>query len=287
LVRQFFKNLGDTLEVETFSHGKDAVVLGVGNLIYKSYHDKLKVYSEWEDLKFLYDSGIKVPKPLDREVIVYLRHAPFLCMEKIDGELLYENYKKENSQEKELTITKYVKEIIKVHNLELKTKKTSREFIEKEVKEIRKRFKNYGVDELFKGVYKWIEEYELKEIVENSYFIRDTHPWNALLNKKKDVVLIDINLEEGDYRFDIAWLYTLMERSNFRDFAIKYKKTYEDITKKKIEDFNFFKVLANLSWLSTVLREYLGKNKDFFKSLINNAILILKELTTVSIDSLE
>jgi aminoglycoside phosphotransferase (APT) family kinase protein len=81
---------------------------------------------------------------------------------------------------------------------------------------------------------------------------RDYHPWNIILSEAGNMFVVDLECGLGDFRFDVAWTYTLMERSGYSDFSKVFFKQYEEICGEKIMDFDFFKYLAIIRWLINV-----------------------------------
>jgi hypothetical protein len=101
--------------------------------------------------------------------------------------------------------------------------------------------------------------------------------------------VIDLIWGIGDYRFDLAWTCTLMERSGFDDFSAAVLTQYKEFKQAKIDHFEYFKVLATLRWIMNVTTSLkIGNNlnqtraaefNDFILPLIKKGVETIHEIT--------
>ena len=111
--------------------------------------------------------------------------------------------------------------------------------------------------------------------------------------KMKKSNVIDLLWGIGDYRFDLAWMYTLMERSGFEDFSNNVLKKYKELKNENINNFEYFKVLSTLRWLINVIISLkTGENlnetrneefENFISPLIQKGIRLIQEITCIQI----
>lgn len=148
--------------------------------------------------------------------------------------------------------------------------------------------------EYFTQIIDWLQKEKANIIGEKLSIIhRDYHPWNVIVDNNKAIYVIDLLWGIGDYRFDLAWMYTLMERSGFEDFSQNALKKYKELKNQNINNFEYFKVFSTLRWLINVmislktgenLNETRNKEfENFVSPLIQNGIMSIKKITGIQI----
>lgn len=218
---------------------------------------------------------------------------PFIIMERINGNLFWDKYIKAESNEKELMMNKFAELLYDLHQLSYNKGKifSSREFIDCELNEIKNLINLYSMNELV-GIYKWLDE--RKSIILNFKPViihRDYHPWNVIVSENGTAFVIDWVWGIGDFRFDLAWSVSLLERSRFEEAAQKLYTYYEIKLNKPIKDFEYFKALTTLRWLVNVSSSiYSGDNlreneKEqfilFIKEPIKKALNMFEQITKI------
>lgn len=254
------------------------------------------IKQEWKWLKFFHDVNYPVPKPI---ITDFTSEIAYIVMEKIEGEILWTAYQTASTNEKDQLLENFIKVFVKLHELDISildkkllTYSTSY-FIEKEINDIQK-LVNKNNFEYFTIIIDWLIKEKVNIIGTNLSIIhRDYHPWNVIIDNNKHLYVIDFLSGVGDYRFDLAWMCTLMERSGFKDFSDHAFKKYKELKNTDINNFEYFKVLATLRWLVNVIislktSENLNetKNKEFeifIYPLIENGIKLIKEITKIQI----
>jgi len=260
---------GEVLFVETSDNKK---------FVLKTYKDEgnHSIDNEWNMLNILFKKGFNVPKPFEK-------NNNTIAMEMINGKnlggILSEN--KSITEELMYEFTNLLYQLHKI-NIENHSKNgviSSRDFIKYEINQIKSIIGDNNI--CFKYISK-LEKMSLNIISEKNCIIhRDYHPWNIIINEAGKMFVVDLECGYGDYRFDVAWTYTLMERSGFSDFSKTFYNQYENICGKKILDFNVFKYLTILRWLINVMNsvEYMKKLSnendekiEYLEKLIKNGI---------------
>lgn len=263
--------------------------------ILKSYGSSEKEISdlkhEWAGINLLDNLKYPVPKPFKSD---FDSEIPCILIEQIDGEDFWSIYNKSTQESKVELLNKFTKAFLELHQIKISNfnskylNKTTNSFIEKEINSIKKIAEENNFEFAFK-VINWLNAKKEDIVQENlSILHRDYHPWNVIVDKNEDVHIIDWVWGIGDYRFDLAWTCTLMERSNFKDFSEQLYKIYQELHMKKIDNFDYFKVLATLRWLMNVEESLkTGENLNearkleseaFFKPLIENAIKMIVDI---------
>ncbi|WP_244835012.1 aminoglycoside phosphotransferase family protein [Clostridium sp. BJN0001] len=255
------------------------------------------IKQEWTGLNLLYNANYPVPKPI---MVNYTDEKPYIVMEQIEGENLWTCYESASEHEKDLLLKKFVKAFVKLHELDLSilNKKllnnSTITFIEKEIRDI-EILVNENKLNSFIEVIDWLKKEKLNVTNEKLSIIhRDYHPWNVIVDKNKNVHIIDLLWGIGDYRFDLAWMYTLMQRGSFEDFAKTALKKYKEIRNENINNFEYFEVLSTLRWLINVtislktgdnLNETRNKEfEDFILPLIKKGVILIKKISSVTLN---
>lgn len=262
---------------------------------YKSSKSGLiNINQEWEGLNMLYNAKYPVPKPI---LNCWTEKNPYIVMEEIQGENFWDFYQNSNVEDREALLSDFVQIFIRLHQLDISivnkkpVKDDTNYFIEQEISEIEELVNKNNVSNL-KGIIEWLKEEKMTvEDCKLSIIHRDYHPWNVIVDKNRQLYVIDLLWGIGDFRFDLAWTCTLMERSGFEDFSREVYTKYSELKGEGIKNFQYFKVLATLRWLINVISslktgENLNKTrnnefKDFILPLINKAFILIEEITGI------
>lgn len=271
----------------------------------------LKIYSgtksgvtsiekECQALACLKKIGYSVPQLFSYDVSMKEFDKPFLIMERIEGKSLWEEYTQGDNIKQVQCIRQFTKLLFELHSIEVKVIQPDFEgsqlitLIDHELEEITQIMHQYKLRE-FQDILQWLES-EKRSIGNRKPCIlhRDYHPWNVLVEESIEFYVIDWVWGIGDYRFDLAWTVTLMERSGFEQFADQVYKEYVTLLDGPIKDFNYFKVLATLRWILNVtgsiqsgenLREGEVENfRSFINPLLNKATSMMQDITNISVE---
>lgn len=254
------------------------------------------IQQEWKGLNFLYKADYPVPRPIMSSIT---NETPYIVMEEIQGENLWDCYQNSPKEDKEKILNGFVRRFFELHKLDMSIagekllKDSTVSFIEKEIDEIKKLAEENKL-EYFSPIIEWLNNEKIN-IQENKLCIihRDYHPWNVIVNAHGKSYVIDLLWGIGDYRFDLAWTYTLMERSGFEDFSHNIFKKYKELKNENIENFDYFKVFSTLRWLINVMISLkTGENlnetrneefKSFISPLIQKGIRLIEHITKITI----
>lgn len=254
------------------------------------------IKQEWKGLSLLYNANYPVPRPIMSD---FLNEKPYIVMEEIQGENLWTCYKTLSKEDRDELLERFVKVFLELHMLDVSivdkelVKASTASFIENEINEIEKLVEENKL-ECFTQIIDWLQKEKVTIIGEKLSIIhRDYHPWNVIVDNNEKLYVIDLLWGIGDYRFDLAWTYTLMERSGFEDFSQNMFKKYKELRNENINDFEYFKVFSTLRWLINVtislktgenLNETRNKEfENFIYPLIQKGIRSIEEITGIQI----
>lgn len=254
------------------------------------------IKQEWKGLNLLYNANYPVPRPIMSD---FVNEKPYIVMEEIEGENLWDCYQTLSKEDKDQLLERFVKVFFELHELDVSivdkelVKDSTISFIEKEINEIKKLVEENKF-EYFTQIIDWLQKEKANIIGEKLSIIhRDYHPWNVIVDNNDKIYVIDLLWGIGDYRFDLAWMYTLMERSGFEDFSQNVLKKYKDLKNGNVNNFEYFKVLSTLRWLINVMSSLkTGENlnetrnkefEDFISPLIQKGIRSIQEITLIQI----
>ena len=217
-------------------------------------------------------------------------------MERINGKLFGDAYMEVTLNEKEIMMNKFAELLYELHQVDIPNKDNSylsTSLIDYELEEIKNMISRYSLNSLI-DIYKWLNKNKnmisnLKPVIVH----RDYHPWNVIINEGGKTFVIDWVWGIGDFRFDLAWLVSLLERSGFEEIAQKLYSSYERKSKKKIENFEYFEVLATLRQILNILISiYSGENLRenerekfllFIKKPIEKALEMFEQITKIQV----
>ncbi|MBN1068560.1 aminoglycoside phosphotransferase family protein [Clostridium botulinum] len=254
------------------------------------------IKQEWTGLNLLYNANYPVPRPIISD---FVNEKPYIVMEKIEGENLWTCYQTLSKEDREQLLEKFVNVFFQLHELDVSIvdkelrKDSTSSFIEKEINEIKKLVEENKLEYLTQ-IIDWLQKEKVNILDEKLSIIhRDYHPWNVIVDNNEEVYVIDLLWGIGDYRFDLAWMYTLMERSGFEDFSQNAFKKYKALKNENINNFEYFKVFSTLRWLINVmislksgenLNETRNKEfENFVSPLIQNGIRSIEKITGIQI----
>lgn len=258
------------------------------------------IRKESEALSYLGYKGYPVPKYIFSDLSCTKYDKPFIIMEKVNGKLFWDMYIEATSNEKELMMNKFAELLYELHQLDIPNSYISDEnssptsLIDHELDEIKSLIDLYSINALG-DIYKWLDE--KKHRISNlkpSIIHRDYHPWNVIVGEHGETFVIDLVWGIGDFRFDLAWSVSLLERSGFQEVAYELFSSYERKVNKPIDNFEYFKVLATLRWLLNItISIYSGDNIRenerekfllFVKEPVEKALDIFEKITKIHVE---
>ncbi len=208
---------------------------------------------EWNALCYLYNAGFNVPEP-------YKKDEQGMYMQYIDNGIFWDSYQTADTTTQQELIEKFTKLLHDLHNVSPKNPPSFDGFIQNELAEIKTIIERKQIDNYWKIHNKLtILSTGIKEHP-SCYIHRDYHVWNVLLDSNQKLYLVDMELKQGDYRFDVGWTYMLQSRSaiydkRHGDIAQAFLSAYYKLKPEACEDIDFFMQLANLRWLVNVTPE--------------------------------
>lgn len=278
---------GEVLSISCLGGSKQFIVK-----MYNSKSRKENIIHEWNGIKMLYAAGYPVPKPIR---LVDNHEKTYIIIEKIVGELFWDVYRKQNEHGKASLEDQFTKLLIQLHQIDVDglpiERYESSYYLIEEITNIKKDIAENNFTAMNEVVL-WLEKNSKQgDSKKLSLIHRDYHPWNVIIDSLGTMYVIDWEWSIGDYRFDLAWTYSLMERSDFGNFRNHIFEIYEKELKEKIEHFDYFKVLTTLRWLINVSKGLKSEDalsetrkKEFEKfigPLIERGAQQIKEVTTI------
>lgn len=215
-------------------------------------------YSVMKEMRVMYP----VPEVFLFESKNVLFNSPFVIMERISGETLWNRFACSNPLSNENALELFTDCFVTLHQLNYRDLSIIPnhlkeidpiQFEQNRLSERRMYFKSREVDFLITLV-NWMEE-RVSEIDFKTLSIlhRDFHPNNILLDERGNPYVIDWTAASiGDFRHDLAWTALLTHLYIDEDFSFRIIQEYERVSKASILDFDYFRVNACLRRLSDV-----------------------------------
>jgi aminoglycoside phosphotransferase (APT) family kinase protein len=209
--------------------------------------------------------------------------TPFVVMEKIDGELLWDALQTADEYKRAELIRLFVGLLVDLHERSVEklvpnAKVTEHTLVNREVYNLRSLANQYERPEML-PVIEWLYERRKDAPTDRPVIThRDYHPWNVLLTEHGRPFVIDWGWQISDARYDLAWTLTLLERSGYGDLSKEVLAQYEAMTGKPVDHLDYFAVLATTRWLMEVTNSLLfGVNlregsEDEFRALVADYI---------------
>ncbi len=222
-----------------------------------------KARKEFDLLKRLHAAGYPVPEvPLIEEDSTPLGR-PFIIMQRIEGSAMWSLMESDEGSRFSELMHLFSKLFHDLHKLDwrllvedpkevqgLDSKEATKRWIEK----YEKRVKEIGRPELL-DIVDWLKrEIDRVTFAELSPTHNDFHPNNILIDETGNPFVIDWTAADLlDYRVDIAWTLLLAKVYVGDSLGDAMLKEYEDVSKKAVEDIDFFEVIGSLRRLTDIL----------------------------------
>ncbi len=224
-----------------------------------------KSANEYNTLAFLHRLGYPVPRVdrLERDGSPF--GMPFLIMERIHGQPLWQTMFRVSAERREKLFTLFCGLLARLHALDWQAAvENPREFEpggdQAIIDRILGGWQRYldalpGVLPGFAAPFQWLLDHRHEVTSRQASLAHlDFHPENLLLRADNTAVVIDwTNFDITDYRFDLAWTVVLVcsvEGLNRRETLVR---EYERQRGQPVEGLEFFEVAACLRRLFSVL----------------------------------
>jgi len=211
-----------------------------------------KAVREFEVMSRLFSAGYPVPQVFHLETGTATLAKPFIIMERIKGHNMLEDFLEGSEEQRRSLMTIFMKLFVHLHNLDgarlfpgaFDINDTTA-YINRTLDSARKNIRENRVDWL-EPVPDWLDKHKNDVSCERLSIIHgDFHPNNIMLRENGSPVVIDWGaIAIGDYRVDLAW--TILLSSTYTDPGLRKTmlQAYQEISRRKIRDFEFFEVMA-------------------------------------------
>ena len=273
-----------------------------------------KAVKEYKSMKKLFEAKYPVPEPLLVEKDSSILGKPFMMMEKIDGENMGKRFliALETSDQEiidNMIIPKFCELFINLHDLDwtsISDEKIKHEysnpysFIVNHLSNFEKKLDYFNKGEL-RPIIKWLTDRIINvPCYKMSVIHQDFHPHNILITKNEEYYVIDwSSCRIGDFRLDLGWTLLLTYAFTSKEIRDKILSKYENLSREKVEEIEFFEVLAicrrlfDISISFSQGAEELGMRKEAVEKMkesgfhIKKVYSLLQEKTGISIKEIE
>jgi len=266
-----------------------------------------KAFKEFKAMAKLYEVKFPVPKVFHLEPNWSVLGKPFVIMEKIDGQSIGEIVEMSPSEKREEMARLFCRIFVDLHNLDIKPFLSDRSLFPNSsihntpenymnnmmnyARQMLVHFRNTGFDQILD----WVEQ--KKGTISRgrmSLVHLDYHGSNVLIRGDGKPFVIDwTNFDITDYRIDVAWSLLLTSTNGNPEVRDYLLGIYEDIARKKVEDIEFFEVLAAARRLFSIYislsmgPEKLGMRPEAVEMMkqgdhINSVIKVLRDRTGIT-----
>ncbi|MBA9084295.1 glycosidase/aminoglycoside phosphotransferase (APT) family kinase protein [Fontibacillus solani] len=283
---------GEVLSVRLHNQQRRLVVKTYGSAENGINH----LQREWQALCFLQEAAYPVPEPIMRQS---REPAPYIVMQEINGDTFWNRYMQTSGSKRSALLSQFVQLFHRLHTLDIEiageavTENSTAFFLENELDRMNRLLTEHGLTG-FTSAMSWLQQ-ERHKVINKALSVihRDYHPWNVLIDMNEQCFVIDLLWGIGDFRYDVAWTYTLMERGGFADFAEEVLAVYEEYNGAAVTNFEYFKVLATLGWLlniavslktgSSVNEARKHEFEDFVLPLVDKGLAFVQKVTGITI----
>ena len=235
--------------------------------MYPGMNQKEKTEWEYKVLTSLFNAGYPVPKTHILELNKEILEKPFIIMDRIQGKDMGELFLvagEKRDQEAILRIVKTLcKLLVELHNIEWQTLPLGINdvgalnpyyFIDRKILNYRKMI-NKSEFQMLQPILDWlIERKDDAYSTKVSIVHRDFHPHNIIITEKGEAFVVDWpSCSIGDYREDLGWSLLLSHAYANEEYRDMILEGYEKEQGSKVENIEYFEVLAILRRFSDIL----------------------------------
>ena len=218
--------------------------------------------AEWEFnvMQHLASVGYPVPKVYAYEADVETLGSPFLIMERITGNTLWDVFFGSPKERYGEVLALNSRLMANLHDIPVRRVipgaylvKTKHRVLDR-VSEEQKELTEHGLGEIFAPLIEWLKDYA-ERVVESPLCIihQDFHPRNVLLREDGSPVVIDwAGCTVGDFREDLCW--TGLLAGTFIDDSLMQEvyDSYAEYSARELLDLPYFEAFAGLRRLADV-----------------------------------
>ncbi|MBM3237148.1 phosphotransferase family protein [Candidatus Poribacteria bacterium] len=279
--------------------------------IYPGSDAPQKSVREFNAMKKLHEVGFPVPEVFLLELDNSPFGKPFVIMEKINGRPMGAVFDEAPDKKKEELITLFCKMFVDLHTLNWRffvpdtsiyATGNAYMFINRWLSQAQKYLEYFQAND-FAPVLDWLKARSLDVPCERlSVTHGDYHPYNILLRNDGAAFVIDWgNVEVADFRSDLAWTLLLTSTYGNPEAREIILSEYEQIAGCKIEQIEYFEVMAILRRLfsismslsdgasklgmrpgaETMMRRNVGHLKNVYALLIERTGITIPKIETL------
>jgi aminoglycoside phosphotransferase (APT) family kinase protein len=211
-----------------------------------------RALKERHALRNLHEEGFPVPGSTLVEVDEAHLGGSFVIMERIEGQSLWEAIERADEERRRELMGLFSGLLADLHSLHwevlVPNLKINDEYtlIKREIYNL----KQSGSE--IQPVVEWLHaRRDLVPCKRPTITHRDYHPHNVIITDAGvyEGIIIDWGWQISDPRFDLGWTLTALERSELREFRDDVLAEYERQRGEKVEQLEYFEVLASAYWL--------------------------------------
>ncbi|MBI5934830.1 MAG: phosphotransferase family protein [Chloroflexi bacterium] len=248
--------------------------------IYSGAGSQEKAAREFQSMKKLHDAGYPVPSVFLLETGHSLFDRPFIIMEFIPGEMMWNLLDNASVDEQERLIDQFCRLFVRLHSLDWKQFDDSLPdddpffFIDRWLAEARGGLQNFPEVDV-SPFLEWVEaRRDLFACARPSPVHQDFHPLNILVKADGSAAVIDwTGYNVTDPRFDLAWTLVLAHAHGSPAWRGQIFNGYQRHAEKPVEHIEAFEALAcarrlfDLTISLTYGAERLGMNDKAVESM--------------------
>ncbi|MCC6569495.1 MAG: phosphotransferase [Anaerolineales bacterium] len=219
--------------------------------IYSGAGSQVKAAREFNGMARLRDAGYPVPRVFLLETDHSLVERPFIIMEYIQGEVMWEMIDAAPVDRQTQLLDQFCQLFVQLHDLDWKQFDDSLPddtpffFIEKWLDEARGVLQNFPEVDA-SPFLDWVAARRgLFACARPSPVHQDFHPGNILVNANDDATVIDwTDFDVTDSRFDLAWTLVLAYAYGGPELRNQILQGYQRYSGKPVEEIESFEVIA-------------------------------------------
>jgi len=278
--------------------------------IYQGDDAPAKSIREFQGMQWLHRAGYPIPQVL----VLERKHSPFgkpvVIMERIDGQMLWPLWFSASEQRQGELLTQFCQLLVNLHTLDWRPYIDAKDvtqveqdspylFIDRFL-ELARQFLADSSNSGFAPYLTWLQERRDRVPCHQPAPIHwDFHPANVLLCEDGSAVVIDwTQIEISDARFDLAWTLLLVGTQENPQWRGRILHEYERLAGSKIEEIEYFEVIACIKRLASVamvlsgnadkvgmrsdaadmIREQLGSMREVYRILVERTGIAVPEI---------